>query len=532
MTTTLELLKQGRRQEIWTKHCGFLDLNPAEFAAIQERLLMEQIALLSHSIIGKHLFKDHIPANLAEFRKLVPLTDYRDYEPFLKDQSSEALPFEAFGWARTSGRSGEYTAKWAPYSKRMYDQLGEATVAAFLMSSCSYKGEVLLEPEDVVLLATAPPPYVSGLLSHSIADQISVQFVPALPVGEKMEFNERISAGFDLAIATGMDYFYGLASVLTKIGERFENGSGKVKITSKMFNPGVLYRLLSGMMAAKIKKRKMLPRDIWKLKGVMTGGTDTGIYRDRIKYFWGKEPLEGYASTEAGILAIQSWDFKGLTFLPDNNFLEFIPFEEHLKNKLDPTYVPQTLLMNELSKGIYELVFTNLLGGVFTRYRVGDLVEVISLRDDEININLPQFQFYSRCDGIIDLAGLARLTERSIWQVIESSKLSYVDWIARKEKVKGDSILHIYLELNEKEDRNEEDLTMVIKEGLIKVIGEFSDLELITGRNNLLVTRLANGSFKRYMDEQRRAGADLAHVKPPHMQPTDKVMTKFLKPEE
>ena len=101
-----------------------------------------------------------------------------------------------------------------------------------------------------------------------------------------------------------------------------------------------------------------------------------------------------------------------MTMLPHSNFLEFIPIEEHLKGKADKDYSPKTVLFRDLKPGVYELVFTNLLGGVFTRYRVGDLIEVISLRDKEIGIELPQIQFYSRADNLLDLGGIAVLQKK------------------------------------------------------------------------------------------------------------------------
>ena len=52
MATAAELLRQGRRNEVWRKYCGFLDLSLEEFMEIQERLLMEQIDLLSKSELG------------------------------------------------------------------------------------------------------------------------------------------------------------------------------------------------------------------------------------------------------------------------------------------------------------------------------------------------------------------------------------------------------------------------------------------------------------------------------------------------
>ncbi len=181
--------------------------------------------------------------------------------------------------------------------------------------------------------------------------------------------------------------------------------------------------------------------------------------------------------------------------------------------------------------GVYELVFTNLMGGVFTRYRVGDLIQVVALRDEEINVNLPQIRFYARADDIIDLAGLARMTERMIWQVIEASKVEYSDWIARKEEAQGDPILHLYLELDGHSEVSPDDLKRSIRAAFQATKSEFIDLEYILGGDHLQVTRLSDGAFNRYMDARRREGADLAHVKPPHMQPSEKMMKDVLQGE-
>jgi hypothetical protein len=358
---------------------------------------------------------------------------------------------------------------------------------------------------------------------------MEVTFVPSLEVGEKMEFGERITEGFNLAMSTGLDYFYGMSSILAKSGERFENGSNNFKLSPSMLRPKVLFRLLGGFLNAKFKKQKILPKDIWKLKGIMSGGTDSEIYRERIKHYWGREPLEGYACTEGGNMAMQAWNFKGLTFFPDVNFLEFIPYEDTLKQKQDPSFKLQTVLLDELKPGIYELVFTNLLGGVFTRYRVGDLFEVISLRDEELDIDLPQVRFYSRADDIIDLGGFTRLTERVIWQVIEASKIKYVDWTARKEHAGGEPILHLYIELSESDETTSEQLLPLIHTALQQTNADFYDLESMLGHGHLKVTRLANNSFMRYMKDRQRAGSDLAHLKPAHMQQPNEIMERLLR---
>ena len=529
MTSTTKMLEQGRKAEIWTKYCGFFDLSVDDFMEIQNRLLLEQLYILHGSQIGKKLLGERTPKSIEEFRRNVPLTRYAEYADFLLERKEDGLPVKPFMWSRTSGRSGEYECKWAPYTREMYDHLGEITVGAMILASCKYKGDVSLAVNDRVLLATAPPPYVSGLLSRSTEEQMALKFLPPIAVGEEMDYAERIALGFKLALREGMDYFYGIASVLVRMGQQFEQGSGKTKFSLDMLHPSVLSRVLRGAAIARLNKRAMLPRDIWNLKGIMTGGTDTIVYKDKIEYYWGRKPLEGYACTEGGTMAMQAWNCKGMTFVPDAVFLEFIPYSEYQRNKLDPSYQPSTRLMSELEPGIYELVFTNFYGGVFTRYRVGDLFEVIAMRDDELGVALPQFRFYSRADDIIDLSGFARLTEKAIWQSIQMTGISYQDWVARKEVVNGKSVLHLYIELKVQEDIVEKDeIIEGIKQGLRKIIPEVNDLENILGNNYLLITWLPPNSFANYMKAQQLAGADLAHIKPPHMQPSDKIMQRLL----
>ena len=42
MATLDELFRQGKREELWQRCCGFIDLSLPEFMNIQSRLLKEQ----------------------------------------------------------------------------------------------------------------------------------------------------------------------------------------------------------------------------------------------------------------------------------------------------------------------------------------------------------------------------------------------------------------------------------------------------------------------------------------------------------
>jgi hypothetical protein len=150
------------------------------------------------------------------------------------------------------------------------------------------------------------------------------------------------------------------------------------------------------------------------------------------------------------------------------------------------------------------------------------------MRDDQVGINLPQIQFYSRCDDIIDLGGMFRLTEKAIWLVIEAAKFRYVDWIARKEEKEGKPILHLYLELADGETTPLDNIEEALRVNFRSMNNEFADFEKMLGKENFVVTQLKNGAFAKYMEEQRAAGADLAHLKPTHMQAPEKVIKRLL----
>lgn len=531
MVTATELLGQGQRDEVWRKYCGFLDLSLEEFMEIQERLLMEQVDLLSKSKLGCNILGDKVPTSVEEFRELLPLTNYADYPYLVRERvevvpPEDVLPVKPHLWARTSGRSIEQDFKWVPYSEEMVKKIGEFAVASFLLASCSGRGDVRLDVGDACLYTLAPPPYFTAAVARGLAEQLGPAFIPPLAEGNKMEFGERIQEGFKLGLKTGIDLFYGLSSVLVAIAEQFEHGSGSFKFSTEMLHPRLLYRVIRGLVRSKISGRGLRPKDLWKVKGIVAGGMDTAFYSDKIEAYWGRKPLEGYGGTELGGVALQAWNYKGMTFLPDCNFLEFIPEEDFFKSMSNPDYQPPTLCLDEVKLGVYELVITNFHGGIFVRYRTGDLIEIISFRDEELGIDIPQMIFHARADGVIDVGGFTRLTEKAVWQAIEESGAPYVDWAMRKEYVEGKSMLHLYLEL--KEEVEDKDIKASIHQRLKEKDAGYAALESMLGINPLIVTVLSPGTFAGYMEEMRASGADLAHIKPPRINPKEGVINRLL----
>jgi hypothetical protein len=119
------------------------------------------------------------------------------------------------------------------------------------------------------------------------------------------------------------------------------------------------------------------------------------------------------------------------------------------------------------------------------------------------------------------------LTEKDIWGAIEATGVKYQDWIARKEFNSDEVSLHIYLEPKPSESVAVEEFKGQLALELAKLSPEFSGLDEILGRNPLRISLLKPGTFDAYMKQKQQEGADLAHIKPPHMQPSDQVMKRL-----
>jgi hypothetical protein len=513
-------------QETWRKYCGFFDLSLAEFMEIQEHMLLEEIELVSPSPLGKILMKGARPKSVEEFRQAVPLTTYDDYIPHIGNCQEEGLAEKPYCWVRTSGRGG--LAKWIPLTQRAYKRIGMYGVMVFIMACAAKKGEVRIDRKTRFMQNLPPKPFYTGAAATATLDELPLQMLPSLEQSEKMSFEDRIATGFKLALRGGVDVLGSLTTVLIKMGERLTDSSQGMKFSANMLHPMVMYRLIRAMLKAKAEKRKILPKDLWPLKGLICYGIDTKIYKEELKYYWGKEPLEVYGGTETGIVAIQSWRRQGMTFIPFFTFFEFIPEDEWVKNRENKDYQPSTVLLNQVEKGKrYELVISSFYGMPLLRYRVGDLIKITDLEDKEAGIQIPQMEFDTRADGLIDIGGFIRLDEKTVWKAIANSGIKHEDWTIRKEYDKDEPVLRLYIEL--KEDLDSDNVEERIHKELVTAYTDYRDLEEMLEIKPLRVVILARGSFQEYYQEKRRAGADLSHLKPPHMNVSDEALEDLMR---
>jgi hypothetical protein len=538
MPKAVELLREGRSEELWQMCCGFLNLTLEQFMTIQKRLLLEQLELLNRCALGKKLMNGLKPETVEEFRQRVPLTSYADYCPELLERREDVLPVKPALWVHTSGRSGEYSYKWVPITPAYAHEMSIVMYGIGMLAGSKGWGDISALPEyPKIVYTVAPRPYVSGAMASMLGQQTAINYLPPMEEAEDLGFQERIKLGLEQALSHGMDYFFGLSFVLVAVGDKFSQSSNKMDIRPFLSQPKALFRLTKGLVKSKLARRPMLPKDLWPVKGIISSGTDSAVYKDKIKELWGRYPLDIYSSTEGGFIATQTWDCDGMTFIPNLNFFEFIPEEEHFKWQLDHSYQPKTILLDEVKPGEnYELVITNFHGGALVRYRLGDMVRITSLRNEKLGIDLPQMVFERRADDLLDFA-VVRLTEKTIWQAIENTGVPYEDWTAYKEP--GEPVLNLLIELKDGFQTSAADVATAVYQQIMnydsddfKAQSPMRDDFANAIAFRVETTLLPPGSFANYTSRRQAEGADLAHLKPPHINPSDKLLSLLLgKPE-
>jgi hypothetical protein len=225
---------------------------------------------------------------------------------------------------------------------------------------------------------------------------------------------------------------------------------------------------------------------------------------------------------------MQAWNKKWMTLVPDCAFFEFIPEEERQKIVENPGYQPKTILLNEVKPGkTYEVVVSHFYGMPLLRYRLHDLVTFVALSDEEAGIRLPQLVFKARVADMIPLAGLAQIDERTVWQAIENAGLKNSGWTAHKEYDNSHSYLRLYIEL--KKERTDSDIAQMLDHQLKAIDVDYRDIDKWLNLQPVRATSLPTGTFQRYFEEKQKEGADLAHLKPPHMNASDAVIQRLLR---
>ena len=516
-----EKLHEYSKEEIWAEYCGFLTLSTEEFMAIQKRLLTEQMELWCNSALGQSILKGKVPTTIEEFRTMVPLTTYEDYAPILLSKQTKALPGEPVLWVQTSWEGGVHPIKVAPYTKGILDTFQHNVMSCLVLATSRKKGDFDISVTDHMLYALAPLPYVTGLLPLLCREEIDFEFLPSVKDAVNMTFKERNIQGFKLGIKKGIEYFFGLGSVLYYVSQSLSSiNSTKNKSLGELLrsvSPTMIFRMAKAKRVCRKENRELLPKDLFKLKSFVCAGTDNRCYKADLEHMWGVTPMELFAGTEPTCIGCETWSREGVYFFPDACFYEFIPEDEMNRNMEDPNYQPRTILWDEVVPGgIYEIVLTVFKGGAFARYRVGDVFRCSGIGSRLENNSIPRFQYVDRTLEIIDIAGFTRITEKSINQAIELSRLPIEAWTAKKEFTENNRpYMHLYVELQRNHLINTAVSTRILHDQLgiyfQYLDQDYEDLKKILGVDPLKITMIKCGTFEAY---ERKFGGTIRAMNP------------------
>lgn len=500
-----EVLEDAGARFSWKKYCGFLDLGLDEFKTIQDALLQEQLRILSSSPLWRQIAGRNKITTASELRTLLPITSYEHYDSLLSGRDESVLSEPAVIWAYTTTRSGK--SKWVPYTQRGYTSLVRNVIAATILASAREKGSVNVSTADRILYAIAPAPFLTGHIARGLEQMGFHGLSPDLH--DKLGFHGAVAESMKRALHDGADIMISPATVATRVAQRISamsTSGGHTPIWKSLSDPRVFFRLAKARIVAWLDGRPILPRDLWSLKGLIGWGIDMSILRDRIAKSWGVEPYEFMASTEGGVLALQSWTKKAMTFVPTSAYFEFLPERELIVANRDPEYHASTVLLDDLNVGErYEVVITSFYGMPFLRYRTGLMIRVLAKDSPTEGIKLPQVELVGRSDGLIDLAGFTRLDEKTIWDALNAVGIEHGEWMARRENRGEESILALYIEMPD--DSNLQATKDAIHNALRQRDGDYRDVEELLEINPLEIRPLKPGTFEAY--RQGAAGEGL-----------------------
>ena len=221
-----EKLQNRQYDQIWQEYCGFIDLPIDRYMEIQNRLMLEQIELYAECELGRRIMKGKKPKSVEEFRKIVPLTTYKDYADLLLPKIESALPAKPLLWIETTWEGAKNPIKVAPYTEQMVNSFKSSIFAIIIMATSNQRGQVTIRGGENFLYGMAPMPYLSGLIPHLVASELTVNFMPSIKEAESMSFRERNKVGFKMGMSKGVDLLFGMSSIIAKMGDSFATGSG------------------------------------------------------------------------------------------------------------------------------------------------------------------------------------------------------------------------------------------------------------------------------------------------------------------
>jgi len=245
MLSENEFFRDNNSDTVWTRYCGFLDLSLEKFCEIQQRLLLDQITKAADAPLYKELMPNARLRSIEEFRLTVPLSNYKDYTPYLQDDREDMLTEKPHYWVHTSASRGIF--KRVPWTHRFHLMQSRNVISALILSAAKESGDVRVTPDCKILNLLPRRPFASACLGFGVIERFSAQLVPPLQSSEGLPFIKKMDTAILSALNDDIDFAFAMTSSLLRTGQRFGQLWNQIKRKPRILfklHPSVALRLL------------------------------------------------------------------------------------------------------------------------------------------------------------------------------------------------------------------------------------------------------------------------------------------------
>ena len=340
--------------------CRILDRQLARPMVTQQKALSRALTQIRGSRIASDFgLQGH--ENIASFRRKVPVTDYRFYQPYvdaaLAGQSSVFFKGVPLRIAQTGGTTGR--PKRLPLNRALiqsYRQFNLDMVFRYMTESGQYEilddrfFVVAANPAEEYTANHVPIGYITGIMADIAPGILKHRYIPGISVISNPNMGEKIRQ---------------ISEITYRSRHRVRSAFGLTPYLMASWS-----NLIEYAKSQKDQSKRIC--DIFpQLRVAFHGGTTFDLYRQRMQRMSGPEIAHRnvYSAAEGPIASQFSSDRPGLVPTLGGVYFEFIP-----DSQADAA-VPDTLLIDEVEIGmIYYLVLTT-QGGLL-RYRIGDRIRI------------------------------------------------------------------------------------------------------------------------------------------------------------
>ena len=308
-------------------------------------------------------------------------------------------------WHCTSGSMG--TKKWVPWTYNDYN-MGKTTIGRML-----FEGD--LRADDVVMAIVLPAPFMSGGLPYRLLESTGSI---GSPVEQIVLSPDYVEDGFSLLLKRQPTVFLCTPMLALRMAE--EIAKNTPRILSRLAKEKKSKKLKFASFITKIKSIK--PKRVFKnLRNGYFTTESLAPYRKAVEQQYEVEAFDIYGFTEGFGGGFECEEHDGLHFPSLYTIMEIIPQKELEKENKDPNYLPESVLLSEANEGLMgELVVTDFKEALpLVRYRVRDLVKVISVDGCACGRFYPRMEILGRTDDVINL-GVIRLSSIVLNNILHS----------------------------------------------------------------------------------------------------------------